>query len=74
MRPARQDGPGGLDGVEGVRLAALAPGLAVLAVDLDDRDPCSGQVAGDARPIGPVPSTPTLTISPKPLSQATKAE
>ncbi len=55
MGPARQSGPGGLDGVEGIGLAALAPGLAVLAVDFDDVDSGSGEEAGDARPIGTRP-------------------
>ena len=36
----------------GSDLPALAPGLAVLAVHLDDVDPGSGEEAGDAGPIG----------------------
>ena len=48
-------GPGGLDRVEGIGLAGLASGLAVLAVHLDDVDPCSGEEAGDAGPIGARP-------------------
>ena len=55
MGPARLRGPGGLDGVEGIGLAALASGLAVLAVHFDDVDPGSGEEAGDAGPIGPRP-------------------
>ena len=39
----------------GIGLAAVASGLAVLAVDFDDVDPCSGEEAGDAGPIGPRP-------------------
>ena len=60
---------GGLDGVEGIGLAALSPGLAVLAVHLNDVDPCSGEVTSGAGPIVPVPSTPILLISPKAWSQ-----
>ncbi len=39
----------------GVGLAGLAPGLAVLAVHLDDVDSCSGEEAGEAGPIGARP-------------------
>ena len=42
--------PGGLEGVEGIGLAALAPGLPVLAIHLDDADPCFGEEAGEAGP------------------------
>ena len=52
MGPARLCGPGGLYGVEGVGLAGLAPGLAVLAVHFDDVDPGSSEMTGDAGPIG----------------------
>ena len=53
MSPARLRGTGGLDGVERIGLAALAPGLAVLAVHFDDVDSRSGEVTRDAGPIGP---------------------
>ncbi len=53
--PARESSPCGFDSVERVGLAAVASGLAVLAVDFDDVDPCSGEVTGDAGPIGPRP-------------------
>ncbi len=55
MRPARENGPGCLDGVERVGLAAVATGLAVLAVNFDDVDSGSGEVTGDAGSIGPGP-------------------
>jgi hypothetical protein len=51
--PARLRRPRGLDGVEGIGLAALAPTLAVLAVYFDDMDPCSGEETGHAGSIGP---------------------
>ena len=60
MGPARERGPGGLDGVEGIGLAAVAPGLTVLAVYFDDVDPGSGEMAGDAGAIGPRPLDPHL--------------
>ena len=50
MRSARQRGSSGLDGVEGIGLAALSAGLAVLPIDFDDLDPGSSEEAGDARP------------------------
>ena len=49
--PARLRRPGGLDGVEGIGLAGLASGLAVLTVYFDDVDSGSGKVAGDAGSI-----------------------
>ncbi len=48
LRSARQDGPGRLNGVEGIGLAAVPSGLAVLTIHFDDRDPCSSEVTGDA--------------------------
>ena len=41
--------------MEGIGLAGLTAGLAVLAVHLDDTDPSSGEEAGDAGPIGARP-------------------
>ena len=67
MGPARLCRPGGLDGVEGIGLAALTPGLAVLAVHLNDVDPCSGEVTSDAGPIGPRPFHPDLADLPEGL-------
>ena len=55
MGPARESGPGGLDGVEGIGLAAVVSGLTVLAVHFDDVDSGSGEETGDAGPIGPRP-------------------
>ena len=46
-------GPGRFERVEGIGLARLASGLAVRAVHFDDVNPCSGEEAGDAGPIGP---------------------
>ena len=69
MSPARESGPGGFDGVEGIGLAAVVPGLAVLAVHLDDVDPGSGEESGDAGPIGPRPLHADLATSPKASSQ-----
>jgi len=52
MGSPRECGPGGLERVEGVGLAALTSSLAILAVDFDDVDPCFGEEAGDAGAIG----------------------
>ncbi len=60
MGPARESGPSGFDGIEGIGLATLSAGLAVLAVHLDDVDPGPGQVTGDAGSIGPRPFHPDL--------------
>ena len=62
--------PGRLERVEGIGLAALAPGLAVLAVHLDDVDSCFGKEAGDARPIGPCPLHPDLSDATEGLKPA----
>ena len=61
LGPARENGPGGLDGVEGIGLAAVVSSLAVLAVDFDDVDAGSGEEAGDARPVGPRPFHPDFS-------------
>ncbi len=58
---ARENGPGGLDGVEGIGLAAVVSGLAVLAVHFDDVDAGPSEEAGDARPIGPRPFHPDFS-------------
>ena len=52
-RPTTQGGPGGLDGVEGIGLAAATALLAIWSVDLEDFDANPAQVAGQARAIGP---------------------
>ena len=50
--PTTDGGPGGLDGIERVGLALVAPGLPVGPVDLDDLDALPAQEPGPARPIG----------------------
>ena len=67
LGPARENGPGGLDGVEGVGLAAVASGLAVLTVHLDDLDPGSSEEPGDAGPIGTGPLYADLARLPRRL-------
>ena len=47
------DGPGRLDGVERIGLAAVSSGLAVLTVHFDDLDPCPSEVTGDSGAVGP---------------------
>jgi hypothetical protein len=53
--PARQRSPGGLDGVERVGLAVIAPGLAVGPVYLDDFDAASPQEPAEPSSIGSRP-------------------
>jgi hypothetical protein len=48
----RQRGPGGRDGVDGVRLALGSSGFAVGPVDLDELHTLAGQVAGQAGAVG----------------------
>src|SRR5690606_5187831 len=48
----RQRGPGGGDGVDRIRLALGPPGLAIWPVDLNDRDPLSGEVTSQPRTVG----------------------
>ena len=74
MGSAGLGGPGRLERVEGIGLAALAPGLAVLAVHLDDVDSCFGKEAGDARPIATRPLHPDLSDATEGLSELSRAE
>lgn len=67
-RRAGERGASSGDRVNSVGLAGPMTGLTVRAVNLDDIDALAGKVSSEAGPI-PVPSTPTLTISPKPASQ-----
>ena len=70
MGPARLCRPGRLERVEGIGLAALTPGLAVLAVHFDDVNPGSGEEPGDAGPIGARPLHTDLADLPKGLEPA----
>ena len=75
MGAARDAQPGRLRRASrGSDLPALASRLAVLAVDLDDVDPCSSEEAGDAGPIGPRPLHTDLADVAEGLSQASRSE
>jgi hypothetical protein len=50
--PAAQCGPGRLDGIEGVGLAVVAPGLPVRPVDLDNLQALSPEEPGQSDAIG----------------------
>jgi hypothetical protein len=71
--PSRQHRPSGGLGVGGVGLALEAPSLAVRAIDLDDLDAFTAQVASETGTQEPVDSTPTASTGPKASSQATIA-
>ena len=50
--PTADGGPGGLDRIEGIGLALVAPGLAVGSVDFDDLDTLPSQEPGESNSIG----------------------